>query len=507
MSVKRNIVANYVGQGWTGIMALAFIPLYIRYLGMEAYGLIGLFAVMQAWLTLLDIGMTPTLNREMARYTGGAHSAQSIGDLLRSLELLCFSLTAVIGFGVWVASDYLATDWLKAEKLPTPVVAQAIAVMAFVAAFRFVEGIYRGSLVGLQRQVWYNGFAAVLATLRYGGAVAVLAWVSPTVRAFFLWQGFISLLTVAVFAVKVHRTLPRPPRPARFSYEALAGVWRFAAGMMGISFLALLLTQVDKIVLSRLLTLESFGYYTLASTVAGVLIMIIVPLDNAIYPRMVVLSSQPGDRDLVTLYHEGMQLVTVLTAPAVMLLSVFAGGVIFAWSGNPRLADGVAPILSALVLGTFLNGLMHMPYQLQLAHGWTRLTIITNIVAVAILIPALLLVVPGYRAVGAAWIWVTLNAGYVLITVQFMHRRLIPREKWRWYVADVMLPVAGAAAVAALAWVFQPAMYESRVEWLAFLAVSGTLALVAAALLADRVRPRVAATIARLTSSGNRDLA
>ena len=102
--LKRNLVANYVGQGWSAVLGLAFIPLYIRYLGMEAYGLIGLFAVIQAWLTLLDMGTTPTLIREMARFTGGAHSPQSICDLLRSLEILCFSIAALVGLGVWAAS-------------------------------------------------------------------------------------------------------------------------------------------------------------------------------------------------------------------------------------------------------------------------------------------------------------------------------------------------------------------------------------------------------------------
>ena len=84
--LKRNLIANFLGQGWTALMGLAFIPLYIKYLGMEAYGLIGLFALLQAWLSLLDMGMTPTLSREMARFTGGSHSAQSIRDLLRSIE-------------------------------------------------------------------------------------------------------------------------------------------------------------------------------------------------------------------------------------------------------------------------------------------------------------------------------------------------------------------------------------------------------------------------------------
>ena len=89
VSVRRNVIANGVGQAWVAVMGLAFVPVCIRYLGIEAFGLVGLFAVMQAWLTLLDVGMTPTLGREMARYSSGAHSAQSIRDLLRSLEFVC----------------------------------------------------------------------------------------------------------------------------------------------------------------------------------------------------------------------------------------------------------------------------------------------------------------------------------------------------------------------------------------------------------------------------------
>ena len=76
-------------------MGLAFIPLYIRFLGIEAYGLIGLFALLQAWLSLLDMGLTPTLGREMARFTGGSRSAESIRDLLRSIEFIALAIALV----------------------------------------------------------------------------------------------------------------------------------------------------------------------------------------------------------------------------------------------------------------------------------------------------------------------------------------------------------------------------------------------------------------------------
>lgn len=493
--LKRNLVANYLGQGWSAVMGLAFIPLYVQYLGMEAYGLIGLFAVVQAWLTLLDMGMTPTLNREMARFKAGAHSPQSIRDLLHSLEVICFSLAALIALGMWAASGYLASNWLNAQHLPTETVARVLAIMALVVALRFCEGIFRGSLFGLQWQVWYNGVNAVLATLRHGGAVAVLAWVSPTVNAFFIWQGAVSMMTVAVFAASVHRLLPKAPSPVKFSRQALAGIWKFTSGMLGITFLALLLTQVDKVLLSRLLPLTSFGYYTLAASVAGALYMFTGPITQAIYPRMVELSTREDRAGLAAVYHQGAQLVTVLTAPAALLLSFFAAEVIFVWSGKPGLAENTAPIMSVLVLGTFLHGVTSMPYQLQIAHGWTSLAIKTNVVAVMLVIPAIFWTVPRYGPVGAAWIWMGLNAAYTLIIIQFMHRRLLPDEKWRWYFSDVLLPISGAAGVMLLAQLFRPASYQSRLQCLVFLLIAGCLSLAASIALARHIRNRLLAWI------------
>ena len=83
-SVRINVIANYLGQGWVALMGLAFVPIYIKYLGMEAYGLIGIFAVLQVSLTVLDMGMAPTLNREMAFHSGSAFAAVNLGSVAQS---------------------------------------------------------------------------------------------------------------------------------------------------------------------------------------------------------------------------------------------------------------------------------------------------------------------------------------------------------------------------------------------------------------------------------------
>ena len=112
---------------------------------------------------------------------------------------------------------------------------------------------------------------------------------------------------------------------------------------------------------------------------------------------------------------------------------------------------------SFLIIGTALNGLMNLPYALQLAYGWTKLVFYGNIVAVIVLVPMILSLVNIYGALGAAIAWIILNSGYVLIAIQIMHSRLLKGEQWRWYLTDVGKPFLAALTIALLWRMFTPA--------------------------------------------------
>ena len=485
--LKRNLLANYFGQGWRAVMSLAFVPIYIKYLGIEAYGLIGIFAILMSALGLLDLGMKPALGREMARYTGGTHNEQSIWNLLRSVEIISCVIVIIVAFVIWLMSNWLATSWVKAQTLPTPVVAQAFAIMGLVAALQFLESIYSSSLAGLQRQVIQNVIICSMATIRGLGAVGVLVWVSPTTQAFFIWQAICSCISLLVCATVVYQSLPSPPNPACFSKVALLSVWRFASGMLVITILALMLTQVDKALLSSMLTLDSFGYYALASSIAGSLAMLVGPITAAYYPRFNQLIVMGDTVGIHSAYHQSAQLVTVIVGSATAVLFFFSEQILVLWTSDPELSHRVAPIMAVLALGTFLNCLMWVPYQMQLAYGWTSLTVIINSIAVAILVPAIFVMVPIYGPIAAAWIWVILNGSYCLIGVHFMYRRILKTEKWAWYIRDVLIPLLAASAIAFLASLIFPANFE-RLLGVGLITLTSVVSLVGAALLAPLVR-------------------
>ncbi|MFZ4688903.1 MAG: lipopolysaccharide biosynthesis protein [Polymorphobacter sp.] len=497
MSVKRNIVANCVGQGVASLLSLALVPVYIGYLGIEAYALVGLFVVIQAWLGLLDLGMTPTLGREMARFTAGSVSIQAIRDLLRSLEIIYLGLAGVVAAVLLVAAGPLARHWLKVETLPIDTVVGALSMLAIVVALRFCEGIYRGGLMGLQQQVWVNVAGTLLALLRSLGALVILARVSPTIEAFFIWQGLVSLLTLAVLGVRLNTSLPPAPRPSRFSWAVLNDIRGFAGGVFGISLLNVVLQNVDKLLLSRLLPLTEFGYFMLATTVGSGLLLVSAPIVLAVGPMLVRLLETGNAPGLSLTYHKASQLAAVALAPAALVLSVFAQGVLLAWSGDAVLAERTAPILAVLAIGTFLNGLMQVPHQLQLAAGWTSLAMRIYLVTVAVMVPLLLWAVPVYGPVAAAAVWVCINIFYVLVQIPLMHRRLLPGELGRWYLFDVAMPVAAAAGVVAIAWLLRPDLAAGRLMWLGFLLGTGAAATIAAALAASTILPRLVAVMDR----------
>lgn len=469
-------------------MGFVFAPLYIKYLGVEAYGLIGVFTVLQAWLSLLDMGMTPALGREMARFMAGAHSSESIRDLLRSIEIVAIAIAALMTCAVAWGAKWIATTWLKADGLPLEVVMQGFAIMGLVIGLRFVEGVYRSAIVGLQRQVIYNVVSGVMATLRWGGVVGVLIWVSPTIEAFFLWQGVVSIATLGVLCCIIYAAIPQGKRMGRFSAKALSSVSRFAGGVLGINLLALLLTQVDKTLLSTLIPLTDFGYYTLAATVASGLYMLIGPVTQALYPKFCEMHANANTEALADIYHIGAQLVSVMAGSMGVVLIFFSETFLRVWTQDWDLAEKVAPILSLLLLGNLLNGLMWVPYQIQLAYGWTKLAFYINLVAVIVIIPAIMVLAPRYGAIGAAWAWIMLNIGYVCVAVQLMHKRILPKEKWRWYAHDIFAPLVPVSLVVfALSKLLMP-LQENWIGQFSSLIAASCVALLVSVLCAYRVR-------------------
>ena len=144
--VRLNILANYAGSFWNAVMGVIFIPLYIKFMGIESYTLVGVFASLLALFSVLDMGLSATMTREMARLSALDPTGRDTRGLARTLEVIYWSVALLLGLAVIALAGPIAEHWVKPDRLQPSVVKQALMITGGVVALRWPAAFYSGGL-------------------------------------------------------------------------------------------------------------------------------------------------------------------------------------------------------------------------------------------------------------------------------------------------------------------------------------------------------------------------
>ena len=455
-TIRKNILANLVGKTWSGLVWLVVLPIYLKFLGVEAYGLVGFYLTLTAVLMILDLGFGPTINRELARLSVQDGQRGEMRDVLRTLEGAYWTTAVVMGAAMVAATPLIANHWLKPESLAPGAVRDTVMLIVLTIAFQLPSALYTGGMSGLQHQVLLNVVSGTVMTLRALGAVLVLWLVSPTPQAFFAWQLLMSIVHTAALSFCLWRNLPHPGHRARFDLRLLKRLWLFSAGAWGIGLFGTLLVQMDKIILSAVLSLAAFGYYSVAAVVSSSLSYLIAPITWSVFPRFAQLGGLQAGGELARIYHKSSQLAAVATLPAAVLVVLFPSEILGLWTRDSQVAQEGRIVLSLLMAGTALNALVQLPNYLQLASGLVKLGFYTNMLSAIITVPCMFFFASRYGALGGAAVWLLLNLTHFVIVAPLMHRFLPTVETWRWYVVDTLLPLGACILILGPARWFMP---------------------------------------------------
>lgn len=439
MSLKKNILANYVGQIYVTLIGILLVPLYVKYMGAEAYGLVGFYAMLQGWFQLLDIGLTPTMARETSRFRGGAIDALSLRRLLRALEGF-FALIAIFcGGAMMLGANFIASTWLNVQELPLHEVRNAVLLIGMIVALRWICGLYRGAINGFERLVWLNGFNILIATLRFAFIIPFLIYVGASPTYFFSYQLVVAVIEVFILVVQTYRIFPKSnvARRLPWQWEPLRSVLKFSLTVAFTSAVWIFITQTDKLILSKLLLLSDYAYFTLGVLVASGVSVISGPISGALLPRLTKLNAAGDDNGTLQLYRNATQMVCVIAIPTALTLAFFSEQVLWAWTGNATVVSKAAPILSLYALGNGILALAAFPYYLQYAKGDLKLHLVGNALFVIFLIPMLIWSTFHFGAIGAGYAWVTVNALYFFAWIPKVHQRFASGLHMKWLLKDI----------------------------------------------------------------------
>lgn len=435
-------MANYVGKCFNIVSVYLFVPLYLKYLGIEAYGLVGFYTSMLGVLALGDLGLTATMNRELARLSVEENSKSQMNSLVRTIELLYFIMTATIGLLVWFSAPILAEYWIKSNIISIIEVNSSIRLMGFAISLQLIFGLYIGGLTGLEKQVKTNIILVACSIFRGVGGVLVLKCYSPTIYAFAVWQLISNTIFALISRHMLWRSLPsiNTNMHIGFNFKALQSIWNYTAGMAGIALITIILTQTDKILVSKMLSLTDLGYYTLAGTLASIPTALTGPLATAVFPRFNGLVAKNDYRALNLLYNQFTQLVGMIIIPAGFTMILFSKDLVFAWTGSLETAIKVETLARVLLLGQLLQAIMILPYYISLAHGDTKLNMHLWCLSVIAIIPLLIVLIKYFGIMGAGISWLVINLSTVFVFLYKTHKKYLNINTFVWFKQSILMP-------------------------------------------------------------------
>lgn len=483
MSFKRNVIASYFSQIYTAVVGIVMLPFYIRYMGAEAYGMIGFFTMLQAWFALLDMGLTPTIGRETARFNAGAIDVLSFRRLYRSLSciFICIAMSGAVLL-LWQASN-IANHWLNVKLIPVKEVVTALQIIAVCVSLRWLGGLYRGVITGFERLVWLSGFNLIIGTLRFIIVIPVMSYFGYTIQVFFSYQLVLAICECAGLWLKSLALLPRfstlDGAAIGWSFKPVRPVLKFALSIAFTSSVWVLVTQTDKLVLSSILSLSDYGVFTLAVLVSSGIMIVGAPISTVLMPRMASLYASGQNAEIVVLYKSSTQLVSVIAGAAAITLILCADELLTVWTGNVEIAQKAAPILRLYAIGNVLLAIGAFPYYLQYARGELFYHLLGNALMVVLIIPCIILAAKGYGGVGAGVVWCFMNGLYLFCWVAYVHKKLVPGVHYRWLFGDVLQIFAPALCVALFVAYLVPPSTNSLTNFIKIFSVGCSTLLVA----------------------------
>ncbi len=440
-SLKVNIAFSFLSSGWSSMLSLIFVPIYINYIGPEAFGLIGIFTSLQVVLSLLDSGLSTTLNKEIASLSVLPNTQVQIRNLVKTLGNIYWGLALIAGLIALGLAPLIAKYWVNSNNLSVSTITISFILLSVSLIFQLPIGFYSGGMIGLKRQVPLNLINMFFGTLKSAGVILVLIYISNSIEVFFLWSLFINLLQALTLKYILWYYLPKTDSKPIFDSNEFKRVFRFASGIIGISLTAIFLTQIDKIILSKMLTLEQFGYYTISCSLSLTIYQLIGPIVQSYFPRFSNLISIENTEELKKIYHQGCQLVSMIVLPASFILIFFSKNLIFIWTNNQITTNNTMTITAIYAFGTGLNAIMNLPYYLTLSYGWTRLGFYQNLALIIVIVPLTIILASSYGAIGGAISWSIVNLLYFIFMPFIIHQKILKGQALIWYLNDTLKPL------------------------------------------------------------------
>ena len=433
MSIGRHTTYNIVGAAIPLVVSLLTVPLYLKLIGPDRYGVLSIAWLLLGYFGLFDLGLGRAISFRIAalREAGGQARADTFWA-----ALLVNTVMGVAGGGaLWAAGTFFFSHLFKVDEALRPEVLAATPFLVTAVPISTLMGVLTGALQGREKFLQINLVSSASTILFQLAPLALAATLGPNLTPILGAAVATRLLALLVLAHACHKEITygwkRRLQPGELPTLMKYGGWVTVTSIFGP-----LLTIVDRFAIGAVLGAKAVATYNVPFQLAKQIAIVPSALLNALFPRLSAASPSEqrrlGERATLTL----ASLINPPVLAGVFLIEPFMR----VWIG-PELGTTSASVGRILIIGCWANAFARVPYTRLQASG--RPDVVTKILLaeIPLYLASLYLGMKYFGVLGAA---VALTArfslDYALLTWA-ADRSFIG---WRTLSANLALLVIGA---------------------------------------------------------------
>lgn len=361
--LARNVFLNIVGQGLPILIAFFSIPVLIRQLGTEKFGVLALAWVLAGYFNLFDLGLGRAIVRIVVQKIPSPTT--ELFQAVWSSFVIATTLGICGGATLFFSAEWLAVHFFAVDDELHAQVLLSLQVMGVAIPFVVSSTIFRGILEAFQKFAWINYVQVPIGSLTYLLPLIVslftqdLPWIIATLvlLRLNLWVAFLHLC---------YRLLHNYPRQYWVQLVTLKELLSFGFWITTSNLIQPFLSYLDRFLIGSLVSVVAVAYYTAPMEVVLKLWVLPGAVISVIYPAFAAL--QANSAQLKSLFDRSTKFLIIVLAPICITLSVMAEDILRVWI-SAEYAESSGVLLRILSLGIFMNCLGFVPAAFLQAIG------------------------------------------------------------------------------------------------------------------------------------------
>lgn len=434
--ILRKLSLNYLLKLFLLLSEVFILPYYIKALGIEQFGIYGIFLTLAIWFTVMDLGMSQTIQREISNDNA---ASKDIADLIYSIEkimIIIFSITTILSLFIL---NYILNKREHNLLLNTNENNLVILFITLMLVLKIYENIYKNIFIGSDNQIQLNVLLVKIQTIKIISFILIINYSELNIIHFFIFQ--LIALTLNTFLIRRKIFKINNIKRGKFSILLISKYYKYSLGFTLITLLSLTTNHIDRIVIINYVTLSEYGVYITTLSICSIVHMIALPITQTFGPKLSKAFYSSSLDDFYLNYHAGAYLISILCGMFTMSLILFMDEILHIWISQNEIEDQIKKFIYIILVGNLIGVLTFMPFQALLAKGILKFSIYINIFISIVMIPSTILISKNFEIIGVSYLWLIYNLINFIICIFITARYVIKNQIISWIKNDIALPL------------------------------------------------------------------